>query len=43
MQTYRLAARINKAGNLHLAHLPFPPGQEVEVTVRWLRKELAHL
>lgn len=34
MQTYKLAARIGDAQDLHLAKLPFPPGEEVEVIVR---------
>jgi len=34
MQTYKLAAKIGRAQDLHLDHLPFSPGQEVEVIVR---------
>ncbi len=35
MQTYKLAAKIGEARDLHLAQLPFPPGEEVEVVVRY--------
>lgn len=34
MQTYKLATKIGEDQDLHLAHLPFSPGEEVEVIVR---------
>ncbi len=34
MQNYRCEARIDESGDLHISHLPFQPGDEVEVTVR---------
>ncbi len=33
MQTYRIATRIQRAGELHLDHVPFAEGEEVNVIV----------
>lgn len=39
MQAYKTASRIDAQGELHLSHLPFQEGEEVEVIL--LRREAA--
>lgn len=39
METYKTAATIEKAGELHLAELPFRSGDEVEVILLRRRRK----